>query len=201
MPKLVGVFNAPPVYVLGLAGLLSSSGYSLESVTDPVPWLRRHRDAAVLVGIEESSDLDVVVELKAEDPDSVVVTLIDEVNPSTLRASMTAGAAGSIARDAGAAEVVLAINAALANSIVIPASVARTLTARNGVAVSVPGLDDRELSWLRSLASGETVAELSHRIGYSEREMYRRLRRCYSKIGASGRTDALLKAVRHGWLE
>jgi DNA-binding CsgD family transcriptional regulator len=62
-------------------------------------------------------------------------------------------------------------------------------------------LDVEEVTWLRSLAAGETVAELSLRLGYSERELYRRLRRLYSKMGASGRTDALLRAVRWGLLE
>jgi DNA-binding CsgD family transcriptional regulator len=58
-----------------------------------------------------------------------------------------------------------------------------------------------ELTWLRSLAAGETVTELSLSLGYSERELYRRLRRLYTRMGASGRTDALLRAVRWGLLE
>jgi DNA-binding NarL/FixJ family response regulator len=198
---MVGVFNASPVYVMGLSGLLSSCGYTLEPVTDPVGWLRHHRGAAVLVGVDDEADLDVVVALKAEEPNSVVVTLIDEVSVAAFQASLSAGATGSIGRDAGATQVLLAFNAAMTDNVVIPAAVARSLAASNCKSEAPSRIDQRELFWLKALASGETVAELCDRIGYSEREMYRRLRRLYSKIGASNRTDALLKATRYGWLE
>ncbi len=42
---------------------------------------------------------------------------------------------------------------------------------------------------------GGTVADLAKRIGYSEREAYRRLRHLYSRIRASSRTDALLRVA------
>jgi DNA-binding NarL/FixJ family response regulator len=200
MPKVVGVFNAPPVYVIGLTGLLSSNGYALETVTDPLPWLRRHRGAVVLLGVRDSN-FGLVVDLKVEEPESVVVALVDEVNVSAFHASLSAGAAGLIARDAGASEVVLAFNAAMTNNVVIPTQVARELAAENGKSHKPSSVNDEEFSWLRALASGETVAELSNRIGYSEREMYRQLRRLYSRLGASGRTEALLKVVRLGWLD
>ena len=107
MPRVVGVFNAPPVYALGLAGVLSRTGYSLEEVAEPHLWLRNHRGAAVLVAVHKVSDLDVVVELVAESPGSVVVTLVDEVSVDVLQASLSAGATGSVALNAGAEEVVL----------------------------------------------------------------------------------------------
>ncbi len=59
-------------------------------------------------------------------------------------------------------------------------------------------IGDVELAWLRFLASEETVADLAKRIGYSEREMYRRLRRLYSRVGASGRMGALLRVAPLG---
>lgn len=199
MPRLVGVFKAPPVYVVGLKRVLSSRGFALEAVTDPLSWVRRNRGAAVLVAVQDSRDLDVVIELKAEQPDSVVVTLIDKVDVDSFQSSLSAGAVGSIARDADATTVVLAFDAAMANNIVIPAHIARAL-AENRSSPHL-GLDRSELGWLRGLATGETVAELSGRVGYSEREMYRRLRRLYTRMGASGRTDALLRATRQGWLD
>jgi DNA-binding NarL/FixJ family response regulator len=198
MPKLVGVFNAPPVYALGLAGVLSETGFSLEEITDPLPWLKRHHGAAVLVAVHDVSGLDVVVELKAEAPGSVVVTLVDEVNVDAVQASLSAGATGSIALSAGAEEVVLVLNAAMSDNVVLPTVVARMLARENGRSARPSGIGDDEMSWLRALAMGETVAELSARLGYSEREMYRRLHRLYSRIGASGRTDALLRAARWG---
>jgi DNA-binding NarL/FixJ family response regulator len=201
MPRVVGVYNAPPVYALGLAGVLSRTGFSLEEIADPRVWLRRNRGAAVLVAVHDPSDLEVVVELTAESPESVVVTLVDELDVGAVQASLSAGATGSVALSAGPEEVVLALNGALSDNVVLPAPVARSLAMTTVHPSSPMALDVEEVTWLRSLAAGETVAELSLRLGYSERELYRRLRRLYSKMGASGRTDALLRAVRWGLLE
>ena len=201
MPRVVGVFNAPPVYALGLAGVLSRTGFSLEEIAEPHLWLRNHRGAAVLVAVHKVSDLDVVVELMAEAPESVLVTLVDEVSLDVVQASLSAGATGSVALNAGAEEVVLILNAAMSDNIVIPAPVARSMARENGRKTQPMDLGEDAISWLQALASGETVAELSLRLGYSEREMYRRLRRLYSRIGATGRTDALLRAARWGLLD
>jgi DNA-binding NarL/FixJ family response regulator len=201
MPRVVGVYNAPPVYALGLAGLLSRTGFSFEEIADPHVWLRRHRGAAVLVAVHNPADLDVVVELTAESPESVVVTLVDELDVGAVQASLSAGATGSVALGAGPEEVVLVLNGALSDQIVLPAPVARSLALKTLHPASPLALNAEEVAWLRSLAVGQTVAELSLRLGYSERELYRRLRRLYSRMGASGRTDALLRAVRWGLLD
>ena len=60
------------------------------------------------------------------------------------------------------------------------------------------GIDGRQAEWLRSLSQGMTVDELADRAGYSERAMYRQLRRLYERLGAANRTEALLQAM---WLE
>ncbi len=199
--KVVGVFNAPPVYALGLASALLDADYDLEKVADPGAWLRNHHGATVLVGVHQLCDLDVVVELTAEQPDVVVVTLVDEVNVSIVEASLGAGATGSVALNASAEEVALALSAAMARQTVLPAGIARTMAER-GLRATAPGdMEETEVGWLRALAAGETVAALGGRLGFSEREMYRRLRRLYARIGARDRTDALLRAARWGWLD
>ena len=58
----------------------------------------------------------------------------------------------------------------------------------------------REISWLQTLASGLTVAQLADRAGYSERAMYRLLHGLYAKLNAKTRTEALLRARERGWL-
>jgi DNA-binding NarL/FixJ family response regulator len=201
MPRVVGVYNVPPVYALGLAGVLSRTGFSFEEIADPRVWLRSHRGAAVLVAVRDASDLAVVVELTADSPESVIVTLVDELDVGAVQASLTAGATGSVALGAGPEDVVLVLNGALSDNIVLPARVARSLALKTVQSPSPMTLTVEELTWLRSLAAGETVTELSLSLGYSERELYRRLRRLYTRMGASGRTDALLRAVRWGLLE
>ncbi len=199
--RVVGVFNAPPVYALGLASALLDADFDLEKVADPRAWLRNHHGATVLVGVHQLCDLDVVIELKADQPDAVVVTLVDEVDVSIVEASLGAGATGSVALNASAEEVALAISAATAHQTVLPAGIARIMAERGLRAVAPGEMDETEVGWLRALAAGDTVADLAGRLGFSEREMYRRLRRLYARIGARDRTDALLKAARWGWLD
>lgn len=200
--KRVGVFNAPPVYVMGLSNLLSSSGYSLEEIDDPLAWVRNQgKGGAVLVGVEQAADLEVVVELKAEEPESVVITLIDVVDPDVVRASLRAGATGSIPRRAEAAEVALAFNAAMTDNVVIPTPVARAIASKASPMPAQTGGDGVEVSWLRYLAEGGTVVGLGEMVGYSEREVYRRLNRLYSRLNVPDRTSALVKAARLGWLD
>ena len=201
MPKLVGVFNTPPVYATGLAGALAPTGFSIEEVSRPIPWLKRHRGAAVLVGVRDMAEFDVVIELKVEDPDSVVVTLLTNESVETVEASLRAGAAASVALNARADEIALTLHAALLHRTLLPIRVARTMAGDARPRTPPEAIGDTELSWFRDLAAGRTVAELAERMGYSEREMYRRLNRVYARIGASGRTDALLRVARWGLLD
>jgi DNA-binding CsgD family transcriptional regulator len=48
------------------------------------------------------------------------------------------------------------------------------------------------------LASGITTVKLATSIGYSEREMYRKLNALYKKMGVSNRAEALVLAARSG---
>jgi DNA-binding NarL/FixJ family response regulator len=61
-------------------------------------------------------------------------------------------------------------------------------------------LADHEISWLRELAGGLTVAQLAERSGYSERAMFRLLRRVYVRMQVRNRTEALLRAREQGLL-
>lgn len=199
MAKEIAVFNAPPVYVMGLHALTGSSGYRFESVTDPLDWVESHKSPAVLMGLRDRDDLELVVDLTEAEPALVVVTLVDDYNIDSVRDALAAGASGAISRDAGATEVLLALNAALANSTVLPTAMARTLVAE-GAEREPSCLELSELTWLQSMANNMTVERLGRLAGYSEREMYRRLRNVYFKMGVTNRTEALLKASRLGWI-
>ncbi|HVR80006.1 MAG TPA: hypothetical protein VMS99_16635 [Acidimicrobiia bacterium] len=199
MAKEVGVFNAPPIYVLGLTGLSSASGYLFETVENPFEWLHHHGQPVLIAGVVDRGDLDVVIAVKSDAPDSVVVTLLDQVDIGSIRDSLAAGAAGAVSRHAGVGELILALNAALAESTLMPTNMARIMAAHCGNQ-SPSCLDDAELAWLQSLAGMATVVSLSQFAGYSEREMYRRLKAMYRKMGVGTRTEALLKASRLGWI-
>ena len=197
----VGVLNAAPVYALGLQNLARSNGYTFKEVEDVEGWAGSHQPAVLLVDIRNDGDVGLVVDLKEEHPRSVVVALVGDANPETVAACIASGASGAITRDASPPEVTLALRAALTENAMLPLHVARSLVATRPLPGDRPtDIGDEELGWLQSLARSATVATIGREAGYSEREMYRRLKRIYKKMGVRSRTEALLKASRLGWI-
>ncbi len=201
MKKQVGILNAPPVYVTGLADALRSSDYDIESVTDVESWLNGNSGQILLLMVSKPEDLDLVVDLREGSPDAAVVTLLDPVTADRVAASLRAGATGSVGLFSSSAEVVLAIEAANDKKVVIPTGMARSMMKSSLSNIDLRMLSEIDAEYLRALAHGEKVASLASRFNYSEREMYRRLRRLYNRMSVSGRTEALLLAARWGVIE
>lgn len=201
MPSLIGVANTPPVYALGLAGSLPNDRFSIEVAAKPSAWLEEHSDAALVLGVHDDSDFEILVDLVSAAANLIVITVVDGLNAAALRNSLAAGATSVIDINAVPAEVSVTLDAALLHQTVVPASLARDITQHDPNARPTPDLTDDELTMLRSLVSGATVAELGRSVGYSDREIYRRLRKVYRKLGVQCRVDALVKASRWGLLD
>ena len=200
MATHVLVTNTAPLYALGLAEALAESGLTLESVSDALPRLSAIDLAAVLVGVHEECDLDTVIELTSEAPSAVVVTLVGHASAGLYGASLRAGASAAVALDAQPSEVVQTVAAALNQKTVLPTAIAREL-ARSAPNGDQPAVSEAEVEWLRALAAGCTVAGLAQEACYSEREMHRRLRDLYDRMGAGSRSEAIVKAARSGLVE
>ncbi len=197
----VGVFNAPPVYAVGLADALQGSPYAVATVTDVAAWIEHNPETIILIMVHEPGDLDLVVDLRSGAPETAVITVLDSVTVDAVAASLRAGATGSVGLYSSAEEVVLAIDAARSANVVMPAGIARSMMKTVLSGVDLRMLSEADIGCLHSLARGEKVADLASRSGYSEREMYRRLRRLYARMGVSGRTEALLLAARWGVID
>jgi len=57
-------------------------------------------------------------------------------------------------------------------------------------------LERKELRWMRSLASGRLMSAIAQDEGHSERDMYRKFKGVYAKLGVSGREEALVLLAR-----
>lgn len=202
MDKQIGVCNAPPVYVSGLAEGLSDLSYSVSIVTDAPGWAANGDPNRILMlMVNQPEDYDLVVDLRAESPGSVVITLLDPVSADAVAASLRAGATGAVGLFSSSEEVALAIEAASEAKVVMPTELARSMMKSSLSKVDPRMLTANDIECLRRLAAGEKVANLAVRFDYSEREMYRRLRRLYSRMSAAGRTEALLLAARWGLID
>jgi len=62
-------------------------------------------------------------------------------------------------------------------------------------------LTDRELEVLALVAKGLTNRAIGHQLGISDRTVQGHLANIYGKMGASSRTEAVMAAVKLGWIE
>jgi DNA-binding NarL/FixJ family response regulator len=182
--------------------VLAEASFLPEEPDDARAWAAGRGPRAVLLAVETAEDLGLVVDLRAEREDLVVVALVREPSPDAVCFALSVGACSAAGWDVTGEDVVALLDAGLHERSIIPTSVARSLARGRGEGgrLSVP-ISEAQVGWLRQLASGVTVATLAEQVGYSEREMYRLLAATYQLLGARNRSQALVKAAQWGALD
>lgn len=199
MPTRVVLWDPLPAYRAGLIEALHRADIAAEATENIVEWSARRHPAVAIVTIEDG-DVEVVIDLRAASPQTEVVALVGDASPASLEAAIRAGVIAPVARAAPPEQVVRVVTAALKHETLMPGELVHALLNRGPVAEPTLSLPAEQIDWLRQLSHGTTVYELAQTAGYSQREMFRRLRSLYRKMGAGNRTDALLRATRWGWL-
>jgi DNA-binding NarL/FixJ family response regulator len=150
------------------------------------------------VVLRSESDAPLVAEWRHRVAGCPIVAVLPTLRPALVERVIAAGAAGVIGCCANPEELAETVHAAIAGKTVLPYDVVRGLTAD---AERARGVSTEERAWLKALADGATVADLAGRFAYSERQLYRRLGALYGRLGAGGKTEALLRAERAGLLD
>jgi DNA-binding NarL/FixJ family response regulator len=193
----VCLVDSVPCYRHGLTRAFEDEGCR---VIEPSAARRMRRigqvDGAV-VTLNSHGDWELIAELNREGV--VVVVLLADPDRQRSRRALRAGAYTVVDWRASPPEVVGSLMAAMEGKAILSVSILRSIVLDDEPGQGGP-LTDAEVGWLQALASGWTVARLATRANYSEREMYRRLRRVYGQLGASGRVAAIAKAVELGIL-
>jgi two-component system, NarL family, response regulator YdfI len=130
-----------------------------------------------------------------------LIVLADHPVPGTAAQALRAGARGVLPRDAGAAEVSVAIEAVAAGLIVVHPDAAATLVPASGSTVlEAPGqaLTPREIDVLRMLAEGLGNKTIATRLGISEHTVKFHVGSIFVKLGAASRTEAVARGARQG---
>lgn len=197
----VAVVSAVPALRRGLTAMLDGTAFSPVEPDDLGSWVDGAENRVVLVAVSSPHDVHLVVDLRQARDDVVVVALVHELSPRTVREALVAGASSVASWDASPEEVVSLLEAGLASRSILPTGIMQILARRILLDDEPIELGREEMEWLRALARGETVSELANRIAYSEREMYRLLRGVYDSLGVSTRVEALVWAVQHGIVE
>ena len=195
-----------PAYRRGLHAALTDAGFVCDEPEDLEAWAGQAACPAILLTLRGEDDLDRLARLSAICP---TVALLQSNGPVAYLQAFQHGACGVLPWDSCLDVIVNGVRAALEGLCLLPlgllqavatdATVASLMEA--DVAVTQPTLSEREIGWLRHLAAGTSVVELAPGVGYSEREMFRLLRVLYARLGATGRSDALVKASQSGLLD
>ena len=128
---------------------------------------------------------------------AVVVLVADE---ETAAEALAAGARGILPREAGPDRIAAALRAVSRGLVVLDDDFAAALLRPRSPAASalVEPLTARELEVLQLLSEGLSNKEIGSRLGISESTAKFHVNAIAGKLGANGRTDAVVRAARLG---
>lgn len=171
--------------------------------------VEEHRpDVAVLdIQMPEMSGIEATRRIKARFPDIRVLILTAYDDDPYIFALIQAGASGYVLKTASAEQLVEAVRTVQRGDSALDPAVARKVVRRLASGHPTPaseelveGLTGRELEVLRLAARGLTNQAIGVELGISDRTVQGHLANVYEKLGVSTRTEAVLRAVKLGWL-
>ncbi|MHB1501842.1 MAG: response regulator [Candidatus Dormibacteria bacterium] len=129
----------------------------------------------------------------------LIVSAFDD--PDYVQEALRVGAVGYLLKTASPAELLRAIQSAVAGTVVLDASVSEQLVSRSprlGPSAEA-GLTDREHEVLESLARGLPNKQIAVRLNLGLRTVEGHVTKILTKLGVSSRTEAALWAAVHGF--
>lgn len=180
---------------------MQEAGHTVDTPRDVVAWMRHTMDALALVTISSELDCELLGRLCAgTDTSRRVIAMVDDESAVVMGTrALRTGARSVVPRGVTPEALRRTVEATIDGQAVMPATVADAFVLQVPTdAKGKPSID--QLSWLRDLANGTTVAQLAHRAGYSERVMFRLLKALYRQIGVDSRLQAIMHAREAGWL-
>jgi DNA-binding NarL/FixJ family response regulator len=156
-----------------------------------------------LTGIEATR------EIKKSAPGTAVLILSAFDDDRYVLGLLEAGAAGYLLKSAGGHELVQAIRATVAGEAVLDPNVMARLLARSSkpathATASEPGAErptEREMAVLRLAGKGCGNKEIAAELALSVPTVKAHLVNIFNKMAVGSRTEAVLKAVRRGWMQ
>jgi DNA-binding NarL/FixJ family response regulator len=169
--------------------------------------LEQQPDVTVLdIQMPEMSGVEAARQIKAQAPEVQVLVLTAYDDDPYIFAMLQAGASGYVLKNASSEELVRAVRAvARGESALDPTVTAKVMSQLAGgkppgAQAVVEGLTERELDVLRLAAKGHTNRAIGHELGISDRTVQGHLANIFGKLGVSTRTEAVLLAVKQGWI-
>ena len=188
--RLLG--TQPGIEIAGDAG---SGEEAIRIVTQRAP------DVILMdVGLPGMDGIEATRRLKASSPGVKVVIITAFPGPEMFRRAIQANVDSFILKDATVDEVVTTIRVTYADGHLFKGDMLTRLMNESGAAKRHPRMTPAEVVILQALTAGGSNRELAQRLNLSEKTVRNHLSSVYSKLGVSGRAEAVLYAVEHGFL-
>lgn len=192
--------EAPDITVVAEA---ANGRQALDAVAEHDP------DVAVLdIQMPDVSGIEATRRIKAQFPDIAVLILTAYDDDPYVFALIQAGASGYVLKTADPDDLVDAVRAVARGDSALDPAVARKVVQHLASGHPTPAsegevienLTEREVEVLRLVGRGLTNQGIGAELGISDRTVQGHLANIYGKLGVSTRTEAVLRAVKFGWL-
>lgn len=163
------------------------------------------------VRMPRKSGIEATREIKKENPRLAVLVLTAHDDDEYIFALLEAGANGYLLKTAEVEELVKAVRAVNAGQTALDPLVTQKVVSQFKGGKSLPdviaevgdemdGLTGRELEVLRMVGQGLTNKEVAQKLYISDRTVQAHLSSIFSKLQVASRTEAVMYAVRKGWI-
>jgi NarL family two-component system response regulator LiaR len=170
-----------------------------------------HRPDIIIMDIAmpKLNGIEATRQIKAANPMTSILVLTAYDDDQYVFAFLEAGAAGYLLKDISTRDLIQAIRAVHAGESVLHPAVARKVIdyfarqpdeKHDEPSCPVEPLTDREMEVLRLAGKGMTNREIASDLTISIRTVQVHLSNVFSKLGVGSRTEAVLYALRMGWL-
>jgi DNA-binding NarL/FixJ family response regulator len=193
----VALIDPLPALRRGLAACLAAEGFTPAEPEDAAEWASTPRAGVLVLALLDDGHLTGLAGLRRQHPKLPIVGLVGEDAPGAYQAALAGGATTAASRADEPSHVIQAVRAAFDGYCLLPAGIVRKL-AINPPAMRPLSVTEEEVGWLATLARGVTIGEMAADVGFSQREMFRRLRAMYDRMGVAGRQEAVVAAAVAG---
>lgn len=197
----VSVAGGSPTWRRGVKAILEDAGFLVEDFGSLDEWSPGIGGRAVVVRGDSESAAESLRAHLDDHPHIPVVVMVEGFSVASFSGWIRAGACAVVDELRDVESLSSTVEFALDGKSAVPLPTLRSMAEAVPSAEELADrLSDEEVSWLRAMAEGRTVMELAEIYGYSERAMFRMLRKLYVRLGVPNRTGALMWASRVGLL-
>jgi two-component system, NarL family, response regulator LiaR len=194
----------------GTAELLNRAG-DIEVVGEAADGLeavelvrRLHPQVLVVdIGLPGLDGVEVTRRVRGISAETAILALTARDEDPYILAMLEAGAHGYLTKAARARELIDAVRAVASGETVLAPEVAARVLRRALRPVLAPAnpLTPREMEVLRAAARGLGNKQIGAELSLSPRTVQTHLTNIFTKLGVASRTEAVLRAIKEGWVE